>query len=682
MAEQPSHPHYFALREQVLTLPTLTNGYPRVLFVGTTGVGKTTLVQQFLGVDPTTEKFPAASGGKTTTADLELVLTPGSYKAVVTFLPREAVLTYVQECLLAAALACYEYKSPKDVANEFLEHTEQRFRLRYILGDSPIKERGLRRWPESTANAFQVTRTEAQQFDSTVQSYLHAVSTLVEAVRADIEEGLSNLGDDVNHEDRDIYSQGRLEELLTQQASFHMLINEIVAEIQKRFQLLLGGTLEVDGSEWPISWRFETPNREEFLRTIYLFSSIDHPSFGKLLTPLVQGIRTAGPFRPQWRPNPPPRLVLIDGEGLGHTTATVTSISTRISDLFKEVDVIVLVDHAKSPMQAAAHAVLETVVNSGHTGKLFVSFTHFEEVRGDNFADRSAREEHVKNSLDQALLQIGKKIGQRDKYILKRSLERRVFFLSLAPVKSPPQEDPISSEAIETQGELRRMLAAIEAIEIPPPPEGLQPIYSESKLFSFIQKAVKAFRTRWRALMAISRLSNVSPEPWSRIKALSRRVSERGEEEYKDLRPVADLMKEVTDQIRQFLEKPDRWIPPDYGSEEMRQAAIDAIAREFHQRLHSFIRNRMIVMPHADWTIAFKRAGPGSARVRAHDIDQIYHTVAPTLYEIIDLDHLSTPPVSPIQITITTEKDDVFAIQIITFVREAIEVTGARIVHQ
>ena len=75
MTEQLLHPHYFAMREQILTLPTLASGYPRVLFVGTTGMGKTTRVREFLGVDPTTEKFPAASGGKTTTADLELILT-------------------------------------------------------------------------------------------------------------------------------------------------------------------------------------------------------------------------------------------------------------------------------------------------------------------------------------------------------------------------------------------------------------------------------------------------------------------------------------------------------------------------------------------------------------------------------------------------------------------------------
>jgi hypothetical protein len=525
MIEQQSHLLYFwDLREQVLPLPSITNGYPRVLFVGTTGVGKTTLVREFLGVNPL-ERFPASSGGKTTTADLEFILTQGSYKAVVTFHPQEKIVNWIQDCLLAAAQTHYESQLLNKVGEKFLEHAEQRFRLKYILG--------------------------------------------------------------------------------------------------------------------------------AFL-----------------------GIRTSGPFQPMWRPTPAPRLVLIDGEGLGHAMETVTSIPTRITDLLERVDAIVLVDHAKSPMQAMAQTVLETVVASGHASKLFVSFTHFDEVQGDNFADREAREEHVQNSFDQMLLKIGNQLGQRNRQLLRKSLEGRVFFLSLPTIA---QEDRVPPEATETQDELRRMLAAIEAIEIPTPPDGLQPTYNENELFSFIRKVIENFRARWKALMAIGTFRGVSPEHWSRIKALSRRVGERGEEEYDYLKPVADLMKETTEQVRKFLEeRPVRWTPSDYGSEEMRQAAIDAIFREFHQRLHGYIRSRMIVTPRADWMTALNRAGPGSAKVRAYDINRIYRTVVPTRDEIvqnIDLESLSTSEIG------IQWKDDEFTIEITAFVREAIEAKGGKFIH-
>src|SRR3712207_8445536 len=49
------------------------------------------------------------------------------------------------------------------------------------------------------------------------------------------------------------------------------------------------------------------------------FSSNYAPLFGTLLTPLVNGIRVSGDFRPSWASGEPPRLVVVDGEGLGHT---------------------------------------------------------------------------------------------------------------------------------------------------------------------------------------------------------------------------------------------------------------------------------------------------------------------------------------------------------------------------
>ena len=42
-------------REELLPLPSAADGYAKVLMVGTTGSGKTTLVRQFLGTDPERE---------------------------------------------------------------------------------------------------------------------------------------------------------------------------------------------------------------------------------------------------------------------------------------------------------------------------------------------------------------------------------------------------------------------------------------------------------------------------------------------------------------------------------------------------------------------------------------------------------------------------------------------------
>ena len=40
--------------------------------------------------------------------------------------------------------------------------------------------------------------------------------------------------------------------------------------------------------------------RESFLKAIRFFSGIAYQSWGKLLTPLVNGLRVIGPFKPIW----------------------------------------------------------------------------------------------------------------------------------------------------------------------------------------------------------------------------------------------------------------------------------------------------------------------------------------------------------------------------------------------
>ncbi len=108
----------------------------------------------------------------------------------------------------------------------------------------------------------------------------------------------------------------------------------------------------------------------------------------------------------------------------------------------------------------------------------------------------------------------------------------------------------------------------------------------------------------------------------------------RGLDEYDTLRPVADLIRELSEQMRTFLDKPQKWEPFDNGSEEMRQAAVDTIAREMYSQLHTLTQKRLIRDHVLNWETAFSRYGRGSARVRAHDVEMIYHIAAPTVDEV------------------------------------------------
>src|SRR5260370_21929364 len=130
----PTEKDFWGVRERIIPLSTLDNDYTRVLFVGTTGAGKTTVVRQLLGTDPRIERFPSTSAAKTTISDLEIILAEGPFQAVVSFLPKDWVQTYIEECVVAAVPAHLESRGLGEVARKLLEHSEQRFRRSYILG--------------------------------------------------------------------------------------------------------------------------------------------------------------------------------------------------------------------------------------------------------------------------------------------------------------------------------------------------------------------------------------------------------------------------------------------------------------------------------------------------------------------------------------------------------------------
>ena len=92
-----------------------------------------------------------------------------------------------------------------------------------------------------------------------------------------------------------------------------------------------------------------TKDREEFMRRVRWFSSNYAPAFGRLVTPLVQGIRVRGPFVPHFTADSTD-LVLIDGQGFGHTPESTASVSTQVTKRYAEVDAILLVDNAMQSM--------------------------------------------------------------------------------------------------------------------------------------------------------------------------------------------------------------------------------------------------------------------------------------------------------------------------------------------
>jgi len=627
----------WAERERVLPLPTKEDGYPKVQLVGTTGAGKTTVVRQLLGTDPVRERFPSTSAAKTTICDLEIITGGEEYQAVVSFIPREQARHCIMECVTAAVAGHLENSQPSEIARRFVEHSELRFRLSYILGSlNPPKARDEDELLDDEEGELpvedsEVTQEEHEQFAARMRYFLDRIEGLAAQSKATFAKAAQDLNIDLQKstvQDRDTL-QDLVEEELQRKDEFHEFVDEILDEVESRFDFVSLGDLIRARDGWPTLWTFASDDREEFIRAVNRFSSNYAPNFGRLLTPLVEGIRVQGPFSPSWTEGDAPRFVLMDGQGIGHTADSTSSISTAITKRFQIADVILLVDNAAQPMQAAPVSVLRTLVASGHESKLIVTFTHFDEVKGDNLIGPKAQKEHVIGSYFNAVQAIGKSSGREAEHALKRLHPDRIVFLANIQSLLP-------DKAWFTRNEFVRMLDGIEAAIQPPPPVQYRPIYDVANLVLAIQKATQEFHERWKAILGMGSRSNANPEPWQRIKALTRRVAIFKQDEYDNLRPIADLILRLQDRISTFLSEPLDWLPahPPESAKDERIQAIDAIRKEVYTRLHDLSHRRMIDERLSGWVEAYEFRGTGSTRVRAKELVGLYESAAPVPNEM------------------------------------------------
>ena len=220
---------------------------------------------------------------------------------------------------------------------------------------------------------------------------------------------------------------------LYENEEFSELSLDIMDVIKSRSESIGTGTFEHTATGWLTRWQYRKPkaDRGAFLQQVRWFTGNHGDQFGKLLTPLIDGIRVKGPFAPSvdLLRDQDRRLVFLDGEGLGHSAKEATSVSTKVTERFRDVDMILLVDNAESPMQAAPLELVRSVGSSGHGRKLAVAFTHFDQVKGDNLRTDEQKVNHVRASIGNAVLSLRDSLGAPVAGTLERQLECSNFFL-------------------------------------------------------------------------------------------------------------------------------------------------------------------------------------------------------------------------------------------------------------
>jgi len=460
---EPENFDHGAIRDEVIPLPSSKDSvYRRALLLGTTGAGKTTLLRQLIGTHPETERFPSTSTAKTTVHDTEIVLADGPYRAVVTFFPIDEVREHLNECISEAVLAAHRGSSDRDVLRKLLMHVNQRFRFNYILGNGaklPLEDDEDDEDPDLDSAEFP---QDGIDMDATTALLDRCVSELRQ-IAARHRDDLGNfleVQDETDQRVVDELFEGELESRLREDEACHRVADQLLDEIEKRFELLASGDLRKTKQGWPLSWSWESTDRESFIRTISRFSSNHAPMFGRLLTPLVNGVRVCGPFKPSWREGSGiPSLVLMDGEGLGHTPKSAAAISTSLTRRIEAADAVVLVDSSTIPMQAAPVAAMRDLISSGSSQKLLLVFTHFDLVKGPNLQNNADRQDHVLASAENVLKAIGEELGPFAERALNDRLKSSRFFVGEIDQVLKPSDKKSQKRTVS---QLESLLSAID----------------------------------------------------------------------------------------------------------------------------------------------------------------------------------------------------------------------------
>ena len=628
------------IRDSKIPLPGRDDGYARIMFVGTTGAGKTTLLRHLIGSDHTNDRFPSISTARTTTSDIEIVTADsGPFTAAITFIPFETVIGHVEECIQAACRGVIEGDTTKEVAHALLNHPEQRFRLSYVLGtleeqteDDDDLDFGFESPEPELPLDESVPPNERRRHADELKDLVNRVVQIatVEEANTSAQVGFSLSSGNASQSDEDWWAV--FDRIIADSPNVLRLRGQILDRIEDRFDLLEAGSLETDSKNWPIVWTYESHDRSEFLRQVRWFSSNHHLQYGRLLTPLVDGVRVQGEFVPrQPELGVAPKLVLIDGEGLGHRVSSAESVSTHVTELFALVDRIVLVDNAQQPIVGPPLTLLRTVADRGQIAKLALTFTHFDLVRGDNINTQQQRVDHVRGSITNALSNLRGSISESVWMRLNARLSENTYFLGgldRDTAKLPPG----------IIRHLRDFLSDLQNAAISDENLALTFHLNTGNIGPAIETGIRGFRRYWDIRLGIDPTTRGQKEHWTRIKALNRRLAELGTDEYDTLRPVAELSGSLQNQISNWLEVAADWHSPD-ASKDDKDKVLDAVRDVIGNKIQSFASHEIWRSQIENWGDANELSGRGSTFVRADRINQIYEHAVPVKRVATSVEH-------------------------------------------
>jgi GTPase Era involved in 16S rRNA processing len=613
------------IREQYIPFPA-KDASRRVLLLGRTGAGKTTLLRQLIGSDNKSDRFPSTSTNRTTTCEIEVISTEKNFSAVVTFMSEDEVRFKVDELVSSAILEAVNGANQRKIARVFLEDRDQRFRLKYLLGDfkgenndeaDPYAEPSSEEETSDDNDGETQVVIDSDELQNKLTSFLHSIKQIATATKEKVEQEqkkLAEMSGQKKNEALDLIQSG-----VEASDDFINLVSEVMEEIRSKFSFMPSGELVKSPTSWVKVWTLdEEPDREKFIEAVKYFSANADNLWGTLVSPLVTGIRVQGSFFPKWAQDKQP-IVLIDTEGLGHKASAEGNLPNSIVDWFDQVDAILLVDKSTDSMASSVGKALETIAATGHTQKLMVAFTHMDELEGDNLLAFQAKKDHLRNSIRNAIAnQVEKQLTSEVAQYMENHLEENTFFLGFLGSK---KEDDLK----KVKSELSKMFDSLIKLSSPDSSTAF-PEYSFDNLVLAIREGIERFRGQWKAILGLSAEPTTNPAPWQSLKALNRRYAEGWDDGF-HLKPTADLRDFLSVVISKFLENPIEW--KDCVNLEGKRVVVDQIKAKFTNQLIVWTEQQLRKKPHSEWSIAHQYSGQGSTVKRTQAIESIYERWTP-----------------------------------------------------
>jgi hypothetical protein len=144
------------------------------------------------------------------------------------------------------------------------------------------------------------------------------------------------------------------------------------------------------------------------------------------------------------------------------------------------------------------------------------------------------------------------------------------------------------------------------------------PAYDVEMLSAYLEKVSLNFHQEWEQLFRET--------AWQSIKAFNRRMAWK-EDEYRSLKPVAQLQNIIITELRPFISNPMSW-PIELTPLEQ-QESIDMILRRFSSNVLDVVRERILSLVEYRWNEGMVLEGAGSTTKRKNVISKVWAESVP-----------------------------------------------------